>query len=236
MAEKLKGLFFPDPKALGLFVSSYIHPETWKTWATEGKGIEKLHLEMREGESNLRVIHGKNSAELQRHVRKVTVDIYGKDPNGQRYQLVEIGQYLNNGRVLDRRKRKHSLTEKIKPGESPQDALRRALEEELHLAKKLMGKLHISKRKYNETREVEESKLSFPGLLNDSTHYHFPSFTLLIKNLQDVMRKSIEKDKISVFAWMPTNLNDEEKIAFKQREYERFIDAIQEKQNSKAII
>lgn len=121
-----------------------------------GKGAAKtlahLHKEITEGESSL------NQTEngVERRVGVAGVDILYDDQAGNTYHLVEDRQEFRDGRVR-RRHEDTSLSEKLKVGENPEEAAKRAVEEEIGVTK--IDSFHTLGHK-----EVERTSPSYPGL------------------------------------------------------------------------
>ncbi|MDO8497905.1 MAG: hypothetical protein Q7S61_05175 [bacterium] len=227
MPERKSLLPVPDVKSLKELLISYLGLATLERWDTgSAKGIEKLYEEIQEGESKLYLHKSKGKKELLRQVRKASIDLYGIDRDDKEYKLVEIAQSWTNGRIVDRREKQHSLTEKMKPREQPSETLKRALQEELHLPEEILRKLNLSKNKYLRKREISPSESSFPNLLNDKTEFHFNRLTFRLNLGGELLYTGNDKGKILAFAWMPLSLNEEEQTKFKNAQYERFIEGV----------
>lgn len=145
---------------LRFLLESYgINPKTWNT----GKTLGHLFKEIKDGETNLEEDENKN---LIRKVSCVSADIiYVEQKTGRIFQLIEEKQIFAGG-MIRRRKLKNSLAEKIKLGESIEQAIQRGLREELGIK----GNLEI---KFQETRKETEMSRSYPGLMAEYTLHIF---------------------------------------------------------------
>jgi hypothetical protein len=101
-------------------------------WGTgKAKTIAELHEEVEAGEGSLELVSGI----LTRFVKACAIDVYG-DIGSRRMRLVEVKQVFADGRERVRNLQS-SLGEKLKPGEQPLDAAKRAMVEELEIHEKL---------------------------------------------------------------------------------------------------
>ncbi|GLT48317.1 hypothetical protein SLA2020_219490 [Shorea laevis] len=112
---------FPTPQALSDWLKPRLPSDSFASWGVKPgtKNVHNLWLELSEGETSLA-----DSSPPLRTVNVVTVRIIGKDNR----VLVESRQELSDGSVRDRFR---PLSEKVKPGENPEEAAIRAVKEEL---------------------------------------------------------------------------------------------------------
>lgn len=112
---------FPTPQSLSDWLKPRLPSDSFAAWGVKPgtKNIHNLWLEVSEGETLLA-----DSTPPVRTVEVVIVRVIGK----QGKVLVESRQELSNGHV---RNRCRPLSEKMKPGESVEDAVYRAVKEEL---------------------------------------------------------------------------------------------------------
>lgn len=125
------------------------------------KKLEDLLEEVLAGETLL-VEHKK---ELLRLVRVAGVNVFYNDGQNE-YQLVEDRQEFTDGRTRKRKDVGFSVSEKMLPNEKPEDAVKRAIVEELGILDRvdLMGK--------GKTEEFLESP-SYPSLKSKYVRYGF---------------------------------------------------------------
>lgn len=140
------------------------------SWGKEGaKGKSDLLQEINSGECEL--IVNTETGELMRVVKAITIKVRYIDPiNHQELQLVEDVQEFDDGRER-RRKKDDSIAEKMKPGESPAKAVKRALQEELGMS--IIGSQPV----FIDEKIVEKESSSYPGLL---TRYYLYQHDMLL--------------------------------------------------------
>ncbi|KAM7267347.1 hypothetical protein ACFE04_009513 [Oxalis oulophora] len=143
-------LQFPSPQSLSDWLSPRLPSDSFSTWGIKPgtKNIHNLWLELFAGETTVT-----DSVPPIRTVNVVTVRIISKC--GDRF-LVESHQELSDGSV---RKRFRPLSEKIKPNESPEQAVVRAVKEELgccYQVRIVPGSCRI--------KVEERNSVSYPGL------------------------------------------------------------------------
>ena len=135
-----------------------------------GKGSAKTldHLleEIEAGETVLVEEQG----ELVRKLGFVGVIIYYEDGSG-RYKLREEKQAFRDGRIRTRPHLEGSVSEKMKPGEAPLEAVQRGLAEELAM------KVDPDNIKYLAEKKIVSDSPSYPGL---NTHYFKYIFELTL--------------------------------------------------------
>jgi hypothetical protein len=119
------------------------------------KTVEQLLSEVSQGESVLTIDQHNR---LKRIVNVVGVDVLYETPEGEVYVLKENRQEFKDGRVR-RRNVASSLGEKMKPLESPDQAAKRALWEELGIqtSEALYEIGHTKKTSFSETYPGIES-------------------------------------------------------------------------------
>lgn len=148
---------FPNPQALSEWLSPRLPSETFSLWGVKAgtKNVHNLWLEISEGETFL-----DDSVPPIRTLEVVIVRILG----GDNRVLVESHQELSDGSV---RYRSRPLSEKMKPGESVDLAVIRAVKEELGSVicgdNNVGDVVRIVPNSY--TKKVEERvSVSYPGL------------------------------------------------------------------------
>ncbi|XP_010421274.1 PREDICTED: uncharacterized protein LOC104706760 [Camelina sativa] len=148
---------FANPQSLSDWLESRLPSDSFAAWGVKPgtKNVHNLWLELSDGETSLA-----DSTPPVRTVNVVTVRVIGK--NGR--ILVESHQELSDGSI---RERFRPLSEKMKPEESPDEAVIRAIKEELGSISD--GDDDVGKRirviPGSYSRRVEErNSLSYPGL------------------------------------------------------------------------
>ena len=97
----------------------------------EAKTLQQLLAEVENGEARL----VEEDGTVVRHLTTLNVDVYA-DVEGGRRRLLEVEQCFKDGRGRQRAEQvPASLAEKMKRGEAPEAALRRAMAEELMITK-----------------------------------------------------------------------------------------------------
>lgn len=161
-----------------------------------GEGASKTfnHLlnELREGESILE----SQDAELLRKFKVVGIEVLFKDTNGKTLRLREDKQVFTDGREKKRRL-DVSLAEKMKPGETPYLAAKRAILEELGISSEIellkRGEFHITK-----------PSESFPGLTSDYNAFMYET-TLSRNQFKSEGYQEVQPDKTTYFIWEETD-------------------------------
>ncbi|CAK9158246.1 unnamed protein product [Ilex paraguariensis] len=151
---------FPNPQSLSEWLKPRLPSDSFASWGVKPgtKNVNNLWLELSEGEISLA-----DSTPPLRTVEVIIVRIIGKENK----ILVESKQELSDGTV---RNRSRPLSEKMKPGETVQQAVVRAVKEELGSMVKWSsdncddgGIVKIVPNSY--TKKVEEKvSVSYPGL------------------------------------------------------------------------
>ncbi|XP_018514978.1 uncharacterized protein LOC103874317 [Brassica rapa] len=149
---------FANPQSLSDWLEPRLPPDSFAAWGVKPgtKNVHNLWLELSDGESSIT-----DSTPPVRAVNVVTVRVIGK--NGK--ILVEGRQELSDGSV---RERFRPLSEKMKPDETPDEAVFRAVREELGSIfdggeDDVVGRVKILPGSYS--RRVEEkNSMSYPGL------------------------------------------------------------------------
>lgn len=146
---------FANPQSLSDWLESRLPSDSFAAWGVKPgtKNVHNLWLELSDGETSLA-----DSTPPVRTVNVVTVRVIGK--NGR--ILVESHQELSDGSI---RERFRPLSEKMKPEESPDEAVIRAIKEELgSIFNGDVGqRIRVIPGSYS--RRVEErNSLSYPGL------------------------------------------------------------------------
>ena len=148
---------FANAQSLSDWLESRLPSDSFAAWGVKPgtKNVHNLWLELSDGETSLA-----DSTPPVRTVNVVTVRVIGEDGK----VLVESHQELSDGSV---RERFRPLSEKMKPEETPDEAVFRAIKEEL-------GSIFKSENDVGErikilpgtySRRVEErNSLSYPGL------------------------------------------------------------------------
>lgn len=170
-----------------LLVAAGVDLSTWGTGSA--KTVAQLLNEMRTGESQV-TFHPETG--VQRAVRVAWVDVIYLDGQGNIYQLVEDRQEYRDGR-LRKRQLPSSLGEKFKPGENPDDAAARALQEELGVT--TFKSLHA----VGQEQELFTPD-SYPGL---ATNYETYSFVAVLDDQGFKADGYIEPqaDKVNYYIW-----------------------------------
>ncbi|XP_031115901.1 uncharacterized protein LOC116019732 [Ipomoea triloba] len=148
---------FPTPQSLSDWLKPRLPSDSFASWGVKPgtKNVNNLWLEISEGETSLA-----DSTPPIRTVEVVVVRVIGKDNK----VLVESHQELSNGNV---RNRSRPLSEKMKPGETVDSAVFRAIKEELGSIivrnSELNSIVRILPNSY--VKKVEERvSASYPGL------------------------------------------------------------------------
>ncbi|KAJ4830888.1 hypothetical protein Tsubulata_011112 [Turnera subulata] len=145
---------FATPQCLSDWLKPRLPSDSFAAWGVKPgtKNVHNLWLELAEGETSLLA----DTTPPIRSLNVVTARILG--PNGT--VLVESRQELSDGSVRDRCR---PLSEKMKPGENPEEAAFRAIREELGSVLMDSGVIRIVPGSYMEKVE-ERGSVSYPGL------------------------------------------------------------------------
>lgn len=173
--------FFSQKELAGYLNSFGIKTGSWGRGSA--KTVGHLAEEIEEGETVLFEENG----ELTRQIQVAGVNVFY-----QNRRLYEDRQEFSDGRIR-KRTLAYSLSEKFKTHESPEDAAKRALREELGID----GKIDI--KEIGKNIETEDS-LSYPGL---KTRYIIYGFETLLSPEQFSADGYVErgKDKKNYFLW-----------------------------------
>ncbi|KAF5732457.1 putative RING-H2 zinc finger protein RHA2a [Tripterygium wilfordii] len=147
---------FANPQSLSDWLKLRLPSDSLASWGIKPgtKNVQNLWLELAEGETSLA-----DSSPPLRTLNVVTVRILGKDDK----VLVESHQELSDGSV---RKRCRSLSEKMKPYETPEEAVIRAIKEEIGSifgGSNVHDVVEILPGTYQKKVE-ERNSVSYPGL------------------------------------------------------------------------
>ncbi|KAF2531825.1 hypothetical protein F2Q70_00032401 [Brassica cretica] len=148
---------FANPQSLSDWLEPRLPSDSFAAWGVKPgtKNVHNLWLELSDGETSIT-----DSTPPVRAVSVVTVRVIGKNGN----ILVEGRQELSDGSV---RERFRPLSEKMKPDETPEEAVFRAVKEELGSIfsgeDDVVQRVKILPGSYS--RRVEEkNSMSYPGL------------------------------------------------------------------------
>ncbi|KAI3749121.1 hypothetical protein L6452_12719 [Arctium lappa] len=147
---------FATPQSLSDWLRPRLPSDSFAAWGTRPgtKNIHNLWLELYEGETSL--------ADSTPPLRTVQVLVVRVRDDKNRI-LIESHQELSNGHV---RNRSRPLSEKMKPGETLEEAVARAVEEELGsiITTASCDILNIIPDSYFSKVEEKVSSVSYPGL------------------------------------------------------------------------
>lgn len=158
-------------------------------WGTgQAKTLAHLLKEIESGETILVV---GESGELLRKVVVGGADIYYQSPTGEKYRLKEDRQVFNDGRTR-RRDLGQAVSEKMKPGEEPQAAMIRGIQE-----------LGISGDIALVVDGVDEQKIDSPSYPGLKSQYIRHKFRATLSDDQFKPEGYVEKqaDKSTYFVW-----------------------------------
>lgn len=175
---------FATPQALSDWLKPRLPSESLASWGVKPgtKNVHNLWLELSEGETSL-----VDSSPPLRTVNVVSIRILGKD----NLVLVESRQELSDGSVRDRFR---PLSEKMKPDETPEEAVARAVKEELGSIID-SGFVRIVPGSYQKKLE-ERNSLSYPGL---PARYVLHSVDAWVEGLPDEDFCTEEKEEYQDF-------------------------------------
>lgn len=166
-----------------------ISTSTWGKGAT--KTVAQLFKELQNGECSF-IEPENNKCCIRMHV--VNVDVFYKDESGNKFYLIEERQVFKNNSERKRTWLPTSLAEKMKPKETPEEATKRCLQEELGI----IGTLDMKYEKAQE--EFVPSSATYPGVSVKRTAH---VFTLYLTKNQFKPEGYIETqpDKTTYFTW-----------------------------------
>ncbi|KAK8503856.1 hypothetical protein V6N13_021638 [Hibiscus sabdariffa] len=170
------GSSFSTPQSLFDWLKPRLPSDSLSSWGVKPgtKNVHNLWLELSQGETSLL-----DSTPPIRTVNVVTVRVLGKD----KLLLVEAGQELSDGSFRDRFR---PLSEKMKPHESVEEAVARAVKEELGSMA-----LRIVPGSYQKKLEERDSA-SYPGL---PARYVLHSVDAWVEGLPDADFVTEEKEE-----------------------------------------
>lgn len=156
----------------------------------DAKTVQHLLNEIVEGESVLSV---NLKGELLRELRVLWVDVFCNLSNGETYLLKEEKQVFNNGYV-GQRNLSSSIGEKLKSSENPEQAVHRALSEELGIEGGL------DSIQYHGEEQKQHMPKAFPGL---ESSYQFYKYSVVISEDEFKPEGYIERqqDKTNYYTW-----------------------------------
>ena len=158
----------------------------------KAKTLAHLHKEIMEGESTVNLTENG----VERRVGVAGVDVLYDDQAGNTFRLVEDRQEFSDGRVR-RRQEETSLSEKLKVGEDPEEAAKRALAEEIGVAN--IDSFHVLGHK-----EVERTSDSYPGLASIYDVYTYAA-VLGPEDFNSEGYIEEQPDKINYYIWTVIN-------------------------------
>ncbi len=158
--------------------------------AGSAKGFSDLLKEIQEGESVLAV---SAQGELARELRVLRLDVFCRFESGDTYRLKEDRQEFKDGRVRTR-PMSTSLGEKLKPDELPEEAVARALFEELGI------QASHEALEFTGSSESTLDSPSYPGL---PSHYVYYDYVVYIdpREFDPQGYREIQSDKTNYFTW-----------------------------------
>jgi len=159
-------------------------------WGTgQAKTLAHLVKEIEGGET---VLVENEAGELLRKVIVGGADIYYVSPEGKKYRLKEEKQIFKDGRER-RRDLGQAVSEKMKPGEEPKEAIIRGVQEELGIS----GEVLLEDVATNEQTITSPS---YPGLKSQYINYKFKA---TLNDAQFKPNGYIEEqtDKSTYFIW-----------------------------------
>lgn len=158
-----------------------------------GKGQAKTlaHL-LEEIDNRETVLVTGEQGELLRKVVVATADIFYVSPDGKKYRLKEDRQIFKDGRERKRNLRQ-SLSEKMKLGEDPKDAIVRGVREELNI----QGEIFLTEKSVD---KLLLSSPSYPGLQSQYIKHNFET-TLDDRQFKIDGYVEQQNDKNTFFIW-----------------------------------
>lgn len=159
-------------------------------WGTgQAKTPAHLQEEIKSGET---ILAKDEQGRLLRTVEVGGADIYYEAPDGKKYRLIEEKQVFKDGRER-RRDLGHAVSEKMKPGEDPLEAITRGIREELGIE----GELNVTPS--GDEVQVIPSP-SYPGLQSKYTRHTFVA-TLTEGQYRPKGYIEEQADKSTFFVW-----------------------------------
>lgn len=155
----------------------------------QAKTLAHLKKEIENGETFL------VSDEAGKLIRTVVVggaDIFYQSPDGKKFHLREDRQVFNDGRMRQRNL-SQSVSEKIKPGEDPDTAVIRGIQEELGIEGEI-----VSIRVGTDDQIIESP--SYPGLQSQYVIHRY-QVTLTEKQFDPRGYVENQPDKNTYFVW-----------------------------------
>ncbi|KAJ8626219.1 hypothetical protein MRB53_019526 [Persea americana] len=170
-----------SPQSLSDWLAPRLPTDAFSSWGSKPgtKNVHNLWLELSQGETSLA-----DSTPPIRTVHVATIRIR----SSSRRILLESHQELSDGSV---RTRLRPLSEKMKPGESVEAAVQRAVKEELGSALPAGGGVRIVPGSY-ERRVEERLSVSYPGL---PACYVLHSVDAWVEGLPDCEFCTVEEDE-----------------------------------------
>jgi hypothetical protein len=132
------------------------------------------------------------NGELLRKVLVVGADIFYLSPEGKKFRLKEEKQVFKDGRER-RRDLGTAVSEKMKPGENPKEAMVRGIAEELEIE----GEINLTKI---DTDEKLITSPSYPGLQSQYVTHKF-EVALNEQQFNPDGYKEEQSDKSTYFIW-----------------------------------
>lgn len=168
-------------------LASGVEVSSWGIGAT--KRVDDLAAEIDAGEGIVMI--DDETGEITRFIESIALDVL-TSTRGNTYHLVEDRQEFANG-AIRRRYLSTSLGEKILPGESYDEAARRAMCEEL-------GILAVVSLTYDGNEYIDRVSRSYPGIASALILHHM---TARIEGGDDVSAGYVEErgGKTTYFVW-----------------------------------
>lgn len=204
--QQIETLIQPgSPEELEAILRSMLIPVDQWNPENDAKTIQQLFNEIKGGDSQVFQVRtidesGTEHTHILRQTRVVWIDVYWQDQDGQKCVLKEQKLEPKDGRKPKQREDLlASLAEKCKIGECIDDAVVRALFEELKITEPLPTAFH---RKEHLPTEFSRS---YPGLPTRADAHFFSA------DLPDHLFKPegyivTEKDKTNYFEWVPVQV------------------------------
>ena len=159
-------------------------------WGT-GQAKTLAHLQ-KEISGGVTILVTGETGELLRKVIVGGADIYYTSPEGKKYRLKEEKQIFKDGRER-RRDLGQAVSEKMKPGEEPKEAMARGIQEELGIS----GEIPLTEAGVDDQTITSPS---YPGLKSQYINYRFKA---VLNDMQFKPEGYIEEqsDKSTYFIW-----------------------------------
>jgi len=169
------------------FEEAGINTTEWGTGKT--KTLAHLQKEIESGET---VLITDSEGRLLRKVMVGNADVYYRSPDGKEYRLREAKQVFTDGRERCR-DLNSAVSEKMKPGENPKDAMIRGIEEELGIK----GDIFLTDEGIDDETIMSPS---YPGL---HSRYICHRFSVVFDDDQFNPEGYVERqpDKSTYFIW-----------------------------------